>query len=364
MKKIFIAATRQNEGKTTVSLGMMLVLPKYIKDVGFIKPVGQRYITTADGKKVDEDAILIHEVCKIYENPKDMSPIAIDRDFTRRQIQNPDTENLKNRIVDSFTRVSKGKDFVLIEGTGHAGVGSVFNMNNASVAKLLQAKVVIVTLGGIGRPIDEIMMNRCLFERSGVQVIGAILNKAIPEKMDGVKKHVSKYLEGVGMKLLGVIPYNPVLSGPTMAQIFAEMDAEIIHGEEYLNNEVRHVIVGAMMPHQALRYVKDQFLLIVPGSREDNILAALSTTLLSKESGKRVSGMVLTGEDSPHESVLEIIRSTNIPILQVRQDSYTTASRINELTVKIRPTDTNKIKLVQKLVKEYVDIDMLLDMAD
>ena len=364
MKKIFIAATRQNEGKTTVCLGLMLVLPKFIKNLGFIKPVGQRYVLTDDGHRIDEDAILINEVCRTYWHPKDMSPVAIERGFTRQQILIPDVEGLKKQILDSYNSVAEGKNFVLIEGTGHAGVGSVFTMNNANVARLLDARVIIVTTGGIGRPIDEIMLNKCLFEKNGVQVIGAILNKTIPEKIDTVKKYVSKYLERVGIKLLGVVPYNPVLSGPTMRQIKEETGAEVLHGEEFLDNAVRHIILGAMMPHQALKYVEDEFLFIVPGTREDNILAALSTTLLGKESGKRVAGMVLTGEDYPHENILEIIRNSNIPVLQIKQDSYTVASRIHDLTVKIRSTDEEKIKLVRGLVAEYVDVEQILKLAD
>ena len=42
--KIFVAATRQNDGKTTISLGFINAFKKKFKRVGFIKPVGQRYI--------------------------------------------------------------------------------------------------------------------------------------------------------------------------------------------------------------------------------------------------------------------------------------------------------------------------------
>ena len=60
-RKIFIAATRQNDGKTTVSLGLIHVFRKYFKDIGFIKPVGQRYIVE-NGYKADEDSVLIEKV--------------------------------------------------------------------------------------------------------------------------------------------------------------------------------------------------------------------------------------------------------------------------------------------------------------
>jgi len=90
---------------------------------------------------------------------------------------------LIKKIQKAFDRVAWEKDFVLCEGTGHAGVGSVFDLSNAQVAKILGAKVVIVTEGGIGKPIDEVSLNQALFDREGVEVIGVILNKVIIKKL-------------------------------------------------------------------------------------------------------------------------------------------------------------------------------------
>ena len=64
------------------------------------------------------------------------------------------------------------RDMLLIEGTGHAGVGAVIGLSNAAVAAMLGAPAVIVSEGGVGRPIDEIVLNKALFERAGVHVAG------------------------------------------------------------------------------------------------------------------------------------------------------------------------------------------------
>ncbi len=76
MKKIFIAATKQNDGKTTVSLGLISNLKDRFGKVAFIKPIGQRYLEE-EGQKIDEDSLLIEEVCGIRCGLKDMSPIAV-----------------------------------------------------------------------------------------------------------------------------------------------------------------------------------------------------------------------------------------------------------------------------------------------
>ena len=88
----------------------------------------------------------------------DMSPIAVEPDFTRKYLQSSNNEALVKKIQKAFDRVAWEKDFVLCEGSGHAGVGSVFDLSNAQVAKILGAKVIIVTQGGIGKPIDEVCL--------------------------------------------------------------------------------------------------------------------------------------------------------------------------------------------------------------
>jgi len=44
LPRVFIAATRQNDGKTTTSLGLLSALQKRLQKVGYIKPVGQRFV--------------------------------------------------------------------------------------------------------------------------------------------------------------------------------------------------------------------------------------------------------------------------------------------------------------------------------
>ena len=113
-KKIFIAATMQNDGKTTVSLGLIAALKKRFEKIGFIKPIGQRYLME-QGYKVDEDSILIEKIFGIRCNIKDMSPVAIDKGFTERFIEKGADEDYSKLIKDSFDKVAKENDLVIIE---------------------------------------------------------------------------------------------------------------------------------------------------------------------------------------------------------------------------------------------------------
>ena len=178
-KRIFVAATRQNVGKTTVSLGLISALSKRYQNIGFIKPVGQRYMIE-DGYKIDEDSVLIERIFNFKYSLHDMSPIAIEKGYTERFLKGRATEDISMSIKDSFNRIAENKDLVIIEGTGHAGVGSVFDMSNAAVAKMLGSKVILVSPGGIGGAIDEVMLNKSVFDKQGVKIAGVIVNKVLP----------------------------------------------------------------------------------------------------------------------------------------------------------------------------------------
>lgn len=358
VKSLYVAATRQNDGKTTISIGLIKAFSNLYSRVGFIKPVGQQSILV-DDKRIDKDTVLIKEICGFDGDLELMSPIAVPRGFTEHYLQNRDSEkhSLKTKLLSAYEKLQEDKDFIIIEGTGHAGVGSVFDFNNANVAKLLKSKVVIVCKGGIGKPIDEIAINKALFEMEGVEIIGVIMNQVIMAKYDKIKDLTGKALNNMGLKLLGVIPQQSVLSAPTMAQIKDQLNGELINGD-YLYENIFEVIVGAMTANNALNFFRKGTLLITPGDRQDIILASISAGMVS-EKKEYITGIILTGGLYPHKNILRLIKKTNIPVLIVREDTYKTASRVHDLLVKISPHDKNKIAIAQDLLRDYVDIDYI-----
>ena len=178
----------------------------------------------------------------------------------------------RSTLFPYTTLFRSGKELVIIEGTGHAGVGSVFDLSNARVARLLGTKVVLIAAGGIGKPIDEIELNMALFEKEGVEVIGAIINKVRLEKYQKVKRIVKLGLKNRGIELLGVIPYRATLSMPNIQHIIQETDIELISKKIGLRNRIKNILVGAMEPHEALNYIEKESLLITPGDRKSTRL--------------------------------------------------------------------------------------------
>lgn len=354
---IYVAATRQNDGKTVTALGLVLALQKRVGRVGYIKPVGQHYLEV-DGAKIDKDAVLIREAARLEGSLCDMSPVAVPRGFTEHYLDEPHPESLKSRILEAYDRASAGADVTVIEGTGHAGVGSVFDLSNADVAHLLCAPVLMVSSGGIGRPIDELCLNKAVFDRAEVPVAGVVINKVQAAKYDKIKRYVTKGLARHDMSLWGVMPFNPVLSNPSIEEVTSELKAEVLSGADHMKTPVHNFVIGAMRAHEALDWFDPDSILITPGNREDLILAALSLRAAGRGFG--MAGVVLTCGIDPHPSVLELIRQTDLPVVVTQEDTFTTASRMHDLIVKIRAVDTGKIAELERLTEKHLDVDGLL----
>ena len=357
--RVFIAATRQNDGKTTASLGLLSALQKHFPRIGYIKPVGQRFVEIEE-QKIDEDTVLMDTVYDLDCPLGDMSPIAVEPDFTRKYLQSSNRDALVKKIGKAFDRVAWERDFVLCEGSGHAGVGSVFDLSNAQVASVLNAKVIIVTGGGIGRPIDEVSLNQALFDKEQVEIIGVIVNKVMPDKVEYVAEFVRRGLKRKGLELLGVIPHQRILSIPSVGVIQDALDAELLNRSQQINNLVDDVVVGAMGVQNAVRFFKSGVLLITPGDREDLVIAAAGT----QRPPLSLAGIILTGNLRPNAGLLKVIQGMPFPVLLAREDSYQVASKVHDLIVKIQPSETEKIAVVRNMIAQHVDVAKILKALD
>ena len=146
-----------------MSLGLYKALKDKRYKTTFLKPVGQEVVSVGD-MKLDKDSYLIGEVYRLGSKLKEMSPVTIGRGFTEKYINKPQKEQIQQKIQKAFQSLTKGKDAIIVEGTGHAGVGAVVDHSNADVAALLGSKAIIISGGGIGKSIDEIMLNKALFD--------------------------------------------------------------------------------------------------------------------------------------------------------------------------------------------------------
>src|SRR6185295_17398283 len=230
-----------------------------------------------------------------------MSPVHIPRGFTKAYISGDVVEDLPAKIRDAHAALAANRDVLLIEGTGHAGVGAVVGLSNATVAAMLGAPAIIVSEGGVGRPIDEIVLNASLFRSQGVRVAGAIVNKVDLDAKPGLARTLERGLARHGIPLLGVLPYRPILSNPTLAMVLAGLHGETIHPGPDLDEVIGGIAIGAMEPEHMLQRIGPRSLVIVPGDREDVIDAIVGAHRDGDERADRgvpgggALGLVLSG---------------------------------------------------------------------
>lgn len=356
-----MAATEQHAGKTTISVGLY----KAAKERGyrpcFVKPVGQRYVIE-EQEEVDEDAVLFKHALSAGGVLKNLSPVTVPRGFTEEYVFHRDPDSINRRILEAVKSLEEGHDVAIVEGTGHAGVGSVLDASNAQVAKLLGAKCVIVAGGGIGRCIDELCLNRALFQQVGVPIIGAIINKVYEEKYDKVSAAVRQGLANAGMQCLGVVPYRKELTYPTMIQIQEEYGLEVLCGGAHLGNKVQNIIVAAMTPQNMINYLTDGTLVVVPGDRVDNILASINAHLMTNQgSAPRIAGLLLTGGFIPHLSIVNILCEVDVPVLLTDDDTAAAAVKVHSFVPKTTARDTEKIALAERIIMEHVDVGRIFE---
>ncbi len=358
-KRVFLAATGQNRGKTTTSLGLLAAFRGRGLRLGFMKPVGQRYLVI-DGTRADEDAVLMSEVFGLPDALNDMSPVTLPRRFTTDFILGRITDDLEGQVQTAFDRVAQQKDLVVIEGTGHAGVGAVIGLSNARAAAMLETPVIIVSEGGVGRPIDEIVLNHALFAAHNVPVLGAVVNKvdvvSHPQLPDVLRRGLAQH----DIELLGCIPYSEFLANPSLELIVTHLDGELLTGRAEPGRTIGHVAIGAMQAEHAVAHLDDRTLLITPGDREDLLRAAVAANA-ARDGVPLVSGIVLTGGYRPSVALLEALRAEDLFAYLVPTDTYRTAQAVDEILVKTHASDREKIATIIELVGGSIDVDALVD---
>ena len=357
-KTIYITATRPGDGKTIVTLGLTSAFRKRTDAIGFIKPLGKRRSTK---QQHDPDIPLIEKACHVECDTEDMNPVTIHTGFMEEFLQKGREQELIDRVKSSFNRVAEGKDLVVIEGTGHAARGSIFGLSNAFVASTLQSKVLLVTSGGLGPELDEVMLNLSMFRSYGVEVLGIVLNRVSPEEKDLLETIGKQALESRGIKVLGVIPFRQMLETPTILEVLDATDGEVIGSDQEMDNRVGRVVLGDSSPQRLLRDLVPHSVIITSSDRSDIILATLSYSLLAETEAAHVAGLVLCGGTHPEEEILKLIQRSRVPVLLVAQDTYTTASIIRDLRGTIQPNDRGKIELVQDLIARHVETDKIYD---
>ncbi len=360
-KSIYVAASSQHVGKTTSTLGLVSGLKKSGLKVGYSKPVGQNHLEI-NGSKVDKDAVLFSDLLDFEIVPEIHSPVILARGATKIILDNPDKyrKKLDEKIMYAKDELNKKVDLVIYEGTGHVGVGSVANLSNARVAKMLGAEVVMIVEGGIGSTIDMLNMCLSLFREQGVPIIGVIVNKVLPEKIEMVQNYVGKWLQAQNIKLLGVIPYDKTLGYPLIWTISKAISGTFEAFEARGYQKIDKIMAGSLVRNEDLEEGED-ILLIVSSRVIDSAISKIVQFLEEKGLKKSpIAGIVVTGVGELSEDSMEFVQNNKIPLIRTNLDTYAVVVKFSKLEVKINRKTPWKISKAIELINENVELEGFL----
>ena len=296
------------------------------------------------------------------------SPVILGSGATSAYLDNPDEFNYRERIYKAADALTKQHEVVVYEGTGHPGVGSVVELSNAEVAKIVGAGVIMVVEGGIGSTIDELNRSAALFREKEVPIIGVIVNKVLPDKMDKVKDYVGKWLKMHNLPLLGVLPFDKSLSNPIMETINRAVNGYVIANYDQMDNMVEEYVAGSLIDNDDTEFTGDANLLLVVSMKR--LPKAVKKVKEFEETKgletSPLSGIIITG-DGRHEFSIDTdpvcgdyIRQNKIPVVSTALDTLGSMVKINRIEVKINTRTPWKAQRAIDLIKNNIDMDLLL----
>jgi phosphate acetyltransferase len=349
---IYIAAPEPETGKSTIALGLLHRLTATVAKVGVFRP-----ITRSEGD--DRDYILELLLTRTTAGLSYEQCAGV----TYQQLH-ADGDAALASIVDAYHAVADACDVVVIVGSDYTDVASPAELStNARIAVNLGAPL-LLTVSGRGRSPAEVasVVDVCLAELDAqhAHTAAVVANRCEPGELTEVADALRKFAQRSY-----VLPEEPLLSAPTVAELEKAVDGAPVSGEQSLRErEVTGVLVAGMTADHVLERLRDGMAVITPGDRSDVVLAVASAH--AAEGFPSLSCIVLNGGFQLHPSIAALVAGLRLrlPIVATALGTYDTASAAASARGRVTATSQRKIDTALELMDRHVDItDLLAQLA-
>jgi phosphate acetyltransferase len=344
---IYIASPEGETGKSTIALGLLHRLTAMVPKVGVFRPITRReehdYILelllahTDAGLSYDECIGVTYQ--RLHEDP----------------------EGAIADIVDRYHAVADRCDAVVIVGSDFTDVASPTELSvNARIAANLGAPV-LLSVRARGRTPEEIVavIEMCLTELKAqhTHTAAVVANRCEPEKMEAVL---------LACKNLGppvwVLPEEPLLVAPTVAELCAAVDGVLVHGDPSLmSREVLDVMVAGMTADHVLERLTEGVAVITPGDRSDVVLVAAGAH--AAKGFPSLSTIILNGGLPLHREIARLITGIGIrlPVIATELRTFEAASAVAGARGRVTAGSQRKIDTAIELVDRHLDVTDLIE---
>jgi len=338
LKKVYLMG-KTGSGKTAIALGLALIWKEKGLKVAYFKPktAGQNLPPNQD-----TDVSILKKVLDLPWTPEQIAPVKTESTyiFGQSDYNSISVEKMERKLEDSFREISDVSQVMIIEGGKSPYACFSILLDDFSLAKKWEVPVIYISNLDKDDDLDELLFYNNYIQSRGLFLLGNILNGVSPEKLDRTRNFFQPFMEEKGYKLLGLIPTNPAISFPTVAEFHETLQGELLAGEENLGRPVEDIVVGTMTIEGALRYLRRALnkAVITGGDRSDLALTAMETS---------TSVLILTGGLYPDIRVISQAREKGVPVILVNYDTYTTIGMLQGIVRQIRSDDTKTTALIR-----------------
>ncbi|MFD6298965.1 phosphate acetyltransferase [Streptomyces sp. NPDC060235] len=349
-RSVYVTGIDRGDGRQVVELGVMELLTRQVDRVGVFRPL------VHDGP--DRLFELLRARYRLAQDPATVYGMDYHEASALQAEQG--TDELVSTLVDRFHLVARDYDVVLVLGTDFAATQLPDELAlNARLANEFAASVIPV-VGGRGQTAESVRAETRnayrAYDGLGCDVLAMVVNRVEPE----VRTEV---LERLGTRLpvpCYVLPDEPALSAPTVAQITQALGGEVLLGDDagLSRDALDFVFGGAMLPN-FLRALTPGCLVVTPGDRADLVIG----TLAAHSAGTPpIAGILLTLNERPSDEILTLATrlAPGTPVVSVAGTSFPTATELFSLEGKLNAATPRKAETALGLFERYVDTSDLL----
>jgi hypothetical protein len=298
----------------------------------------------------DKLAYFIYQSLGLKDDLESLCPVILSYELMVKKLRG-EVDDLMPKVKKAFKVISQNKDIVLIGGAETIWLGSFLGISGQRVIEELNAKVLLVNKYTGDSFFDTITETKKIFSN---RLLGAIINWVKKEQKLDVEELVIPWLEKKEIPVFGVLPYESFLTAITVAELSERLGGRVICGQESicgpesLHKFVINYLIGGMEVDKFTEYLRRTPYagVIVGGDRADIQLIAI-------EEGAQC--LVLTGNVIPNEIIISKAEQHGVPIIVIREDSYTAAQKIQDIAARLSLKEKEKVDRGLALVRKYVD---------
>jgi uncharacterized protein len=160
------------------------------------------------------------------------------------------------------------------------------------------------------------------------------------------------FLESKGIKVLGKIPSDPLMGAIKVADLADRLGGKIITAQDKSERVVENFLIGTMQVENFMTHFRKskKSAIIVGGDRSDVQLVALEG---------QCQCLVLTGNLYPNDIIMTRAEVLEVPIVVVRDDTFTVAKKMEAILSRHKLRDVIKIQHGSQLVSSIIDFQYM-----